>query len=273
MDKLIVKGLTTIEGMKFHEIEGGFGKDKKAMLVKDIAEIHGRDLGKVNELINNNRKRFSDGVDIIDLKANPSKGLGYESTGYTKQSFNQSKNIYLLSERGYSKLLKILEDDVAWEQYEKLVDGYFSMREETKQSKKLSALEQLQLQNEAILEVNEKVDAVDTKVDAVNEKMNTIENNMPLFTVECKELQSLVKSIGTKSLGGYKTPAYEDKSLRGKVYADIQHQLKREFGVTRYEAIKHSQFEQAKYLVQYYEPPLILKEKVILANNQLAMEG
>ena len=45
---------------------------------------------------------------------------------------NASKNIYLLSERGYAKLLKILEDDVAWEQYDKLVDGYFTLRAKEK---------------------------------------------------------------------------------------------------------------------------------------------
>ncbi|MCT8896035.1 ORF6N domain-containing protein, partial [Clostridioides difficile] len=110
-------------------------------LVKDIAEIHNRELKHINELINNNIKRFKTNIDIIDLKvsrserlgdlkANPFEGLGYEDVGYSKQSFNQSRNIYLLSERGYSKLLKILEDDKAWEQYEKIVDGYFSMRKE-----------------------------------------------------------------------------------------------------------------------------------------------
>lgn len=132
MNKLIINGLVTVEGMKFHDIEGGFGEGKKSMLVKDISDIHGREVGKVNELINNNKKRFKEGIDIIDLKANPFEGLGYKNTGYTKQSFNQSKNIYLLSERGYAKLLKILEDDVAWEQYEKLVDGYFNIREKIK---------------------------------------------------------------------------------------------------------------------------------------------
>ena len=132
MNKLIINGLVTVEGMKFHDIEGGFGEGKKSMLVKDISDIHGREVGKVNELINNNKKRFKEGIDIIDLKANPFEGLGYKNTGYTKQSFTQSKNIYLLSERGYAKLLKILEDDVAWEQYEKLVDGYFNIREKIK---------------------------------------------------------------------------------------------------------------------------------------------
>ena len=133
MKELQIKGLITVEGMKFHEIEGGFGEGKKSMLVKEIAGIHKRPLGKINELINNNRKRFTDMIDIIDLKANPSEGLGYSELGYTKQTFNQSKNIYLLSERGYSKLLKILDDDFAWEQYDKLVDSYFNMREVLKE--------------------------------------------------------------------------------------------------------------------------------------------
>ena len=59
MNKIIqVNGLKEIDGMKFHDIEGGFGEGKKAMLVKDIADIHNRPFGKVNELINNNIKRL-----------------------------------------------------------------------------------------------------------------------------------------------------------------------------------------------------------------------
>ena len=55
MKELIVKGLVTVEGMKFHEIEGGFGEGKKSILVKEIAEIHIITFRKINELINNNR--------------------------------------------------------------------------------------------------------------------------------------------------------------------------------------------------------------------------
>ncbi|HAT4874739.1 TPA: ORF6N domain-containing protein, partial [Clostridioides difficile] len=64
--EIIVLGTLEVEGMKFHDIEGGFGKDKKAMLVKDIAEIHNRESRQINELINKNRKRFKDGKDILD---------------------------------------------------------------------------------------------------------------------------------------------------------------------------------------------------------------
>ncbi|HBG8407041.1 TPA: hypothetical protein L6947_002808, partial [Clostridioides difficile] len=37
-----ILGTLEVEGMKFHDVEGGFGESKKAMLVKDIAEIHKR---------------------------------------------------------------------------------------------------------------------------------------------------------------------------------------------------------------------------------------
>lgn len=139
MNKIIkINGLVNIEGMQFHNIEGGFGEGKKAMLVKDIADIHKRDIGRINESINNNRKRFKNNVDIIDLKGTDLAIDLVVSEIYTRNSINASKNIYLLSERGYAKLLKILEDDVAWEQYEKLVDGYFNMRGQALNTSELS---------------------------------------------------------------------------------------------------------------------------------------
>ena len=128
MNNLIVNGMKNIDGMKFHDIEGGFGEGKKALLVKEIADIHGRELKEINRRINDNRKRFKDDIDIVDLKGTEFAVLLKHSGIYTQNSMNASLNIYLLSERGYSKLLKILEDDFAWEQYDKLVDGYFNMR-------------------------------------------------------------------------------------------------------------------------------------------------
>ena len=122
-------GLVTVCGFKFTGVSGGFGEDKKAMLVKDIAKIHGREVGYVNRLISNNRERFRDGIDIIDLKTNASEASVLQ-LGITKAEYGNANNIYLLSERGYSKLLKIMDDDLAWDIYDQLVDDYFNMREQ-----------------------------------------------------------------------------------------------------------------------------------------------
>ena len=40
-----VSGIQNLGSIQFTGIEGGFGAGKKAMLVKDIAEIHGKDAG------------------------------------------------------------------------------------------------------------------------------------------------------------------------------------------------------------------------------------
>jgi len=131
MKALRLVGTTTICGVSVPKISGGFSEDKKAMLAKTIAEIHGKELKVVNQAINMNRERFVDGVDVIDIKNSVNLvDLFLDSGIMSKQSIANSVNIYLLSERGYAKLLKIFDDDLAWDKYEAILDEYFHMRDE-----------------------------------------------------------------------------------------------------------------------------------------------
>ncbi len=128
MNELKVLGQEKIGQYEFTGIEGGFGQNKRAMLVKDIAAIHGKEVKEVNRLIKSNINRFKFGIDLLDLKRVISNHL-FSEYGFTKAQWGNANNIYMLSERGYAKLLKILEDDKAWEIYDELVDNYFNMRE------------------------------------------------------------------------------------------------------------------------------------------------
>ena len=110
---------------------------------------------------------------------------------------------------------------------------------------------------------------LDERTTETIKRIDTLENDMPLFNVECKELQALVRKTGIKALGGYKTPAYKDNSIRGKLYADIQRQIKREFNVIRYEGIKHSQLKIANEIIVGYRVPLYLEDEISLLNNQI----
>ncbi|MBB1069132.1 ORF6N domain-containing protein [Limosilactobacillus sp. RRLNB_1_1] len=144
MNQLKVMGKEHIDKIEFTGIEGGFGNDKKAMLVKDIAKIHGKELRQINQAINMNRKRFRNGIDIIDL-LNQSDGFRNFAQENGLIGSNRTKNVYVLSEHGYAKLLKILDDDKAWEIYDKLVDNYFNMRVAIK-SNEPSLVQQRRLQ-------------------------------------------------------------------------------------------------------------------------------
>jgi len=123
-------GTTTICGVSVPKITGGFGEDKKAMLAKTIADIHGKEIRSVNQAVNMNRERFVDGIDVIDLKGTEFAIHLIDSEIMTRNAVNAANNIYLLSERGYAKLLKIFDDDLAWDKYEAILDEYFHMRDE-----------------------------------------------------------------------------------------------------------------------------------------------
>lgn len=127
MEALKVIGQEKIGKIEFTGIEGGFGEGKKAMLVRDIALIHGKELRQINQAINMNQKRFKNGIDIVDL-LNQSDGFRKFAEENGLIGSNRTQHVYLLSERGYAKLLKIMDDDKAWDIYDELVDNYFNMR-------------------------------------------------------------------------------------------------------------------------------------------------
>lgn len=133
MEALKVLGTEKIGKIEFTGIEGGFGEGKKAMLVRDIALIHGKELRQINQAINMNQKRFKNGIDIVDL-LNQSDGFRKFAEENGLIGSNRTQHVYLLSERGYAKLLKIMDDDKAWDIYDQLVDNYFNMRAAIKEN-------------------------------------------------------------------------------------------------------------------------------------------
>ena len=144
----------------------------------------------------------------------------------------------------------------------KIARQYFiNCEKKLKEVKKLSPMELMELQFIALKEQKEKIAQVENRVDK-------LEEDMPLFQIDCKEIQALVRKKGIEALGGYRSIAYNDNSLRGKVYSDIQQQIRREFGVVRYEAIKRSQLEMAKEIIINYKVPLVLENEIKLLNEQ-----
>lgn len=144
----------------------------------------------------------------------------------------------------------------------KIARQYFiNCEKKLKEVKKLSPMELMELQFIALKEQKEKIAQVENRVDK-------LEEDMPLLQIDCKEIQALVRKKGIEALGGYRSIAYNDNSLRGKVYSDIQQQIRREFGVVRYEAIKRSQLEMAKEIIINYKAPLALENEIKLLNEQ-----
>lgn len=258
MNQLHVTGTQRIGNYKFVAIEGGFGKDKKAMTVKDIALIHRQPLKEINRRINDNRSRFKDGLDIIDLKLGGFEPLTFASFGFNRQSVANSKNIYILSERGYAKLLKILEDDTAWEIYDQLVDNYFNMRQQVQIPTTQRELARLALA--ASEETNQRVDLLETDV-------KTLKTEITLTRSQQRRVNGKVKSTVIKVLDGKRSNAYKDSSIRTKCHKDCYKQLWECFDVSSYMDIPKIRFEEAMDLIPRWKPTLELQAHIDAVNG------
>lgn len=169
---------------------------------------------------------------------------------------------YLLTRDGFSLLVMGFTGSRALEWKLKYIEAFNKMENKLQEIKQLSPMELMELQFKVLKEQEEKIVQVESKVDK-------LEEDMPLFQVDCKELQAVVRRKGIEVLSGKDSQAYKDNSLRGKVYADIQHQIKREFGVSRYEAIKRSQLNKAIEIVNEYKVPYVLEDEIAKVNNQI----
>lgn len=175
-----INGTREINGKEVEVIEGGFGENQKILLVKTIAEIHSLEVKYINKQINANRKRFKDNIDIIDLKTS-SFGEPVLETLFTKAQIGNAKNIYALSERGYSKLIKIMDTDLAWDIHDELMDNYFNMRQVINSNEQLKANLLLSIYNggqEGVL-ASKQLTEIEVK-EATTPLLKKIEEDKPL---------------------------------------------------------------------------------------------
>lgn len=135
-----------------------------------------------------------------------------------------------------------------------------SIRKTGSYQKPMTQLEILAETTKALLEQDKRINGVESEVKSIKE-------GLPLFSVDCNEIQHMVKKIGVNALGGKDSPAYKDASVRGKVYSDIQRQLKREFQVSSYAAIKHSKVDLALKIIGEYRLPFSLAADIEAINN------
>lgn len=157
MNELTVNGKQNFMGKEIPVVLGGFGEGKKYICDKTIAEIHNQPVPEIRRRINDNISRFRENVDFIDLKVivqNDNNNVMGEShdnflsdLGYTQMQISKAEHIYLLSERGYAKLIKIMDTDLAWEIHDRLIDEYFAMREIVNSDEQIKSKLLLQIYN------------------------------------------------------------------------------------------------------------------------------
>lgn len=123
-------------------------------------------------------------------------------------------------------------------------------------------MELLELHYEAIKQV-------DSKVSTLEARFDDFEQSLPLLPEDADDVSKEVKKRVVEVLGGKDSNAYHDKSLSQKVFMDAYRNLKGNFDVSSYKAIKRSRKDVAVQIAREYKPPLYLLEQIQAENAQM----
>lgn len=235
-------------------------KGQRVVTFKDIDMVHERPDGTAGRNFRDNKDKFLENEDFFYL-------MGEELRQYKQATDfvgSNAREFILVTEQGYLMLVKSLTDDLAWKVQRELVKSYFKVA---------NAFENMSTELKAIIVVDQRVTKIETRVDY-------LENDIPLYGSESDELSRHVKRKGVEVLGGKSTNAYKDNKLRSEVYSDIYNQIKREFGLydsngkfTTYKALKRRYLKRAHEMIDNYEPPTYLVEKINSYNAQMTISA
>ena len=234
MKELVLRGTQTIEGKEVRVIEGGFGEGQKCMLASDIAEQHDVQQKHLNSLITKNIKRFSNN-DLINLCDENFK-VGASDLGLITS--NVQKYCYLLSERGYTKLVAMMSNDneKKWEVMDKLVDDYFRMREALKPQLPQDYLSALK----ALVESEEEKQRIALEKAKIEEEKNRLIHQGKLYTTT-----EIAKELGFKSAKAF-NEFLKEKKIQYKV--NDTWVLAARFSEMGYTEIKQTELDTGKII-------------------------
>lgn len=117
----------------------------------------------------------------------------------------------------------------------------------------------------------EAIKQVDSKVNSLEERFNDFEQSLPLLPEDAEDVSKEVKKRVVEVLGGKDRNAYQDRSLSQKVFMDAYRNLKGNFNVSSYKAIKRNRKDIAVQIAREYRPPLYLAEQIRDKNNQMSL--
>lgn len=146
-------------------------RNQRVVTARDIAELHGKPIKKVNEVFKNNEKHFILNEDYFIIGKN-SKVLSTDLENHFTS--NRQKEIYLFTETGYLMLTKTFKDDLSWDVHRQLVNTYFKMKQLAHKNEtqpinrnEIQSLDIMELMIKEMKNEKQRVDNIESKLNQI----------------------------------------------------------------------------------------------------------
>ena len=226
---------------------------------EDIQRISSREVAEMMEV-----KRHSNmlsKIDTIDLTLTNGKisTFDYWIKSTYKDLKGELRREYLVSKKGCELLAHKSTGEKGVLFTVKYMDRFEQMEKQINKPKNLSPMDQLRLQYQ-VLETHEQ------RFEKIEERLDSLEINPH----QKRAIQKAKTKRVLELLGGRKSIAYKDASLRGRVYADMGRQYNSYFDISEYAYTPRNKFKEALELINSYNLSIELGMEVKQLNQQLA---
>ena len=235
--------------------------------MNELQIFNNEEFGSVRTITKDNEPMFclADVCKALDIKNATDVAKRLDDDERTRLNLGRQGETNFVTESGlYAVILR--SDKPNAKKFRKWITGEVlpSIRKTGSYGKPMTTAEKIQL----LAQGNEELSG---RVEKVEDKIDSLENDMPLYGCEIDEIQKHVKRRGVDILGGKKSEAYHDRSIRSLVYSDIYCQLKREYGcVSSYKSIKRKYIADVHEFIDCYVAPVFLREQIADANAQMS---
>ncbi|MGG0756250.1 ORF6C domain-containing protein [Brevibacillus laterosporus] len=227
---------------------------ERVLTTMQLSESYRADRQQISYNFNNNIKRYKEGKHYIKLE-------GEEKRNFLDRHeiHDGSKNasvIYLWTKKGAWMHAKSLNTDEAWDAYEMLVDEYYRVTEQ-------HLLAGISPEIQAIL-------SLDMRTQGFEKRLVKLESSKTIDYGQQLELQNIARRQVVLVLGGKDGLAYQNNSLRGKVFSAVWKDYKDYFNIESYKNTLLCDFDKAKEYIGKWNPHGKLLREIEEANQQMS---
>ena len=220
-------------------------RGKRVLTTTQLAAAFGTEAKIINRNFQRNADRYVQGKHYFALSGEELRE--FKGSRQFDDSLKFTSILYLWTEKGAWLHAKSLNTEQAWDAYERLVDEYYTIKEDMVPLSKDQALVTVLRTTADLMEDTQTIKAEQHKIrKLVYEIDNKVEEHITLSSGEQRRVQ---KGIAQKVYELESNPEF-----RSKLFRELHRELKDRFGVASYKDIKRKELQLALSYIENWFP-------------------